>query len=74
MKVQLSTLALGLALVSSAVAVPAPKSHVIHEKRTRAPSSQWVNVGRVDPKHNVVVRIGLKQNNLDRGHEMLMDV
>ncbi|OKL59359.1 Aorsin [Talaromyces atroroseus] len=71
MKVHLSTLALGLAIV--AAAVPAPQSHVVHEKRSSAPS-KWVNVGRVDPMHNVVVRIGLKQSNLHRGYEYLMDV
>lgn len=71
MKVQAWSI-LGLALV--AAAVPAPTSHVVHEKRTWTPSAKWVNVGRVEPTHDVVVRIGLKQQNLDRGHEYLMDV
>jgi tripeptidyl-peptidase I len=71
MKVQLSTLTLGLAI--AAAAVPAPHTHVVHEKRSSEPS-KWVNVGRVDPADNVVVRIGLKQSNLHRGYEYLMDM
>ena len=67
------TLALGLALAMGATAAPAPPSHVVHEKRSSTPAN-WVNVGRVDPEDNVVVRIGLTQSNLHRGHEYLMDV
>ncbi|KIN05315.1 hypothetical protein OIDMADRAFT_51125 [Oidiodendron maius Zn] len=63
---------LGAALASSVAAIPS-SSHVVHEKRETALSG-WVNLGRVDPTTNLVVRIGLSQSNLDQGHSYLMDV
>lgn len=65
-------LPLGIALASSVADIHA-RSHVLHEKRETAPSG-WLNLGRVDPASNLVVRIGLSQSNLDQAHGYLMDV
>ncbi|KAL1966448.1 hypothetical protein VTN77DRAFT_4590 [Rasamsonia byssochlamydoides] len=65
-----------LALVGLAAfctAAPAPAFHVVHEKRDSTPS-RWLNLGRVKPESNHVVRVGLKQRNLDKAHDYLMDV
>ena len=52
---------------------PASARHVAHEKR--APTSgAWQKRDRVDAKATLPMRIGLKQRNLDRGHDMLMDM
>jgi tripeptidyl-peptidase-1 len=52
-----------------------PPSHVLHERHTPEHTEGWaVVVERPDPKASLPMRIGLKQSNLDRGHELLMDV
>lgn len=62
-----------LSLAALCSAAPAPITHAVHEKRESTPS-RWVNLGRVDPDSNVVVRVGLAQNNLHKGHDYLMDM
>ncbi|RAK75328.1 S53 family peptidase [Aspergillus fijiensis CBS 313.89] len=70
MKFLSSFVALSLAALSGAL--PA-SDHVVHEKRSSA-STLWQKAARVNGTENVIVRIGLTQNNLDRGYEYLMDV
>jgi tripeptidyl-peptidase-1 len=48
-----------------------PTTHVIHEKREIAPSFPR---RRVERDAVIPVRVGLRQSNLDSGHERLMDV
>ncbi|CRG91570.1 hypothetical protein PISL3812_08620 [Talaromyces islandicus] len=63
-----------LSLAATALAVPAPsKRHVVHERRDALPRS-WNEPRRVDGQTKLPVRIGLTQNNLDAGHDMLMDI
>ncbi|CRG84245.1 Aorsin [Talaromyces islandicus] len=69
----ISLTALVAALAASSAARPAPNTHAVHEKRG-AVSSRWSNPLRVRSDADVHVKIGLKQNNLHRGHDLLMDV
>lgn len=49
----------------------APASHVLHEKRLTVANSPR---RRVDPEALIPIRVGLRQRNLESGHELLMDV
>jgi tripeptidyl-peptidase I len=64
------------AVVFAAAAAASPTSgspHVLHEKRG-TPSRSWVKRADV-PGHAVLpFRIGLVQRNLERGHDLLMEV
>lgn len=51
-----------------------PETHVQHEKRTGAQERRWVKVERADPHAKLPVRIGLRQRNLQEGHDLLMDM
>lgn len=59
--------------VLSTTAAIVPSTHGVHEKRN-AHSSRWTKLDRVRPEAILPVRIALAQNNLDKGHEYLMDV
>jgi len=61
------------AIAAISNAAPAPIKHVMHEKR-QAPSSDWVKVARIEGTAILPMRIGLTQNNLDKGHDLLMEV
>ncbi|KAJ5890471.1 Rattus norvegicus CLN2 is a lysosomal protease Precursor [Penicillium subrubescens] len=50
-----------------------PPTYVIHEKRDRV-LPEWKSLGRSKPDSLLLVRIGLKQNNLHRANEYLLDV
>lgn len=70
---QLFSLLFLLGAAAFAVAAPASVTHVIHEKRESAPRT-WVKRSRVDPTVLLPVRIGLRQNNLEKGHALLDEV
>jgi tripeptidyl-peptidase-1 len=61
-----------LAVAALSGAVPAPVKHVLHEKRNL--HVDWVKGDRVKRDSVLPVRIGLTQNNLDKGDEYLMAV
>lgn len=61
------------AFAASIVAVPAPGSYVLHEKRD-APLKNWVKRSVINRKTKLPMRIGMKQSNLDIGDGLLMDV
>ncbi len=61
------------ALVAIAVAVPAPATHVQHEKRDYVPK-HWIKRDRVHKDFELPMRIGLTQSNLHKGEELLMEV
>ncbi|KAL4921471.1 peptidase S8/S53 domain-containing protein [Aspergillus aurantiobrunneus] len=48
-------------------------THIIHERREVLPGS-WTGETRLAGQEVLPVRIGLAQSNLDRGHDLLMDV
>ncbi len=52
----------------------APASHAVHEKHARAHVEGWVKRELVDAQALLPVRIGLKQSNLDAGHDRLMEM
>lgn len=59
-------------LLAGAIALPTG-SQVIHEKRdTNNP--RWIKREALSPSTKVPVRIALKQNNLDKGMDYLLDV
>ncbi|OKL57999.1 Aorsin [Talaromyces atroroseus] len=61
------------AFAAVATARPAPSTHTVHEKRS-AVHSRWSNPLRIKSDFFIPVKIGLKQSNLHRGHDLLMDV
>lgn len=64
-------LALTAVAVISKAAVPA--SHTVHEKRHVVPN-KWTKRDRIEAGELLPMRIGLKQNNLHKGFDLLMDV
>lgn len=61
-----------LALAAAVSAVPSG-THKLHEKRDSI-SPEWIK-GKEVPHHEILpVRIGMQQQNLDRGHDLLMEV
>lgn len=60
-------------LAVSVIAAPAPSSHVVHERRDHVPYD-WVKWEKLNGRVKLPVRIGLTQSNLDRGHDLLMEV
>ncbi|KAK0119805.1 Tripeptidyl-peptidase sed1 [Cadophora gregata] len=61
------------AFVAQAAAVPFSSSNLVHERRDTVPNS-WIKRSRVDANVELPVRIGMTQSNLDKGHDLLMDV
>jgi tripeptidyl-peptidase-1 len=49
-------------------------SYVIHERHDAAHLVGWTKRERADAEWVLPVRIGLKQSNVDKGHELLMDM
>lgn len=64
---------ISVSVVLSTTAAIVPSTHGVHEKRD-VHSSRWTKLGRVRPEAILPVRIALSQNNLDKGHDYLMDV
>lgn len=62
-----------LALVAAASAAIS-QGTVVHERRSAHHEAEWVKRDRVPTSHSFEMRIGLKQRNLHRGYELLMDV
>ena len=52
----------------------APSSHVVHETLEKRHVESWTRIERADATANLPMRIGLKQSNLDQGHQLLMDM
>ena len=65
----LATFALGIGL---ALASPALRSHVRHERRLNSP--HWIKRTKAAPETTLPVRIGLAQPNLHIGHDLLLEI
>lgn len=66
---------LGLStLWATTLAAPHPSPHVVHEARRSLPAFWSKRPHSVKADATIPMRIGLTQSNLDRAHEMLMDV
>ena len=72
---RLSTTALAGALAAVASALPASVPHRVLERRIIG-DDRWKEVKGVELHEGAILpmRIGLTQNNLDNGYELLMDV
>lgn len=68
-----SNLAIFGTLAAQVAAVPLQASHVVHERRDFTPKA-WVKRDRLDARAKLPVRIGMTQRNLDKGHDLLMEV
>ncbi|KAK0625146.1 alkaline serine protease [Bombardia bombarda] len=51
-----------------------PATHILHERGLPSWSKSWEKKERVPSTAVLPMRIGLKQSNLDAGHDMLMDI
>jgi tripeptidyl-peptidase-1 len=51
-----------------------PSSHVVHERHEPQHTDGWSRRERADRVAILPMRIGLKQSNLDLGHELLMNM
>lgn len=51
-----------------------PASHSLHERHLDHWSTYWSKRSRVPATQILPMRIGLKQSNLEAGHEKLMDM
>ena len=60
-------------LAAGVAAAPRPTNHVLHERRDDVPKA-WVKRARIDASAILPVRIGMVQSNLDKGHDLLMEV
>ena len=49
-------------------------AYASHEKHEPGHVDGWVKRERPDPKARLPMRIGLRQSNLEAGHELLMDM
>jgi tripeptidyl-peptidase-1 len=69
-------LAAGLASAKPGVVVTheVPDSHVLHEEQQAHWANSWEQGERLDKSTILPMRFGLKQSNLDEGHQMLLDM
>lgn len=72
LKMLVRQVCVALAIAALSGAVPAPVKHVLHEKRSE--HVDWVKGERIKRDSVLPVRIGLTQNNLEKGDEYLMAV
>lgn len=54
-------------------AAPLSSSHVVHERRDVVPKA-WIKRDRIDGAIELPIRIGMTQSNLDKGHDLLLEV
>lgn len=62
------------ALVGLAASIAIPETHAVHEKRDAVSRQKWIKRDRIEPHVKLPMRVGLKQNNLEKGHQWLMEV
>jgi tripeptidyl-peptidase-1 len=51
-----------------------PSSHVLHERHENGHVGGWVKRELSGAEVTLPMRIGLRQSNVDAGHELLMDM
>lgn len=69
-----SIVAATAATLVSAAPPTAPPSRIPHERRDALQEASWAKLARAPSSDVFEMRVGLAQRNLDRGHELLMDV
>ncbi|KAL2070575.1 hypothetical protein VTL71DRAFT_13601 [Oculimacula yallundae] len=65
--------ALVSAFAAQVAAAPFSSSQVVHERRDYIPK-KWIKRSRVDRDIELPIRIGMTQSNLDKGHDLLLEV
>lgn len=60
-------------LAEAVLAAPSASSFVVHEKRD-VDNERWIKREALHPDSRVPVRIAMKQRNLDKGMDYLLDV
>ncbi|KUJ15936.1 alkaline serine protease [Mollisia scopiformis] len=70
----LETLASPLSLVGAKAKREVPFTHSLHERHLSHLSNQWTKKSKVPDTQILPMRIGLKQSNLEAGHDKLMDI
>jgi tripeptidyl-peptidase-1 len=65
--------AVGSLVLSVQGAVVPNHGLAVHERR-HAPHREWIKRDRISPRAKLPVRIGLKQRNLEKGYNFLMEV
>jgi tripeptidyl-peptidase-1 len=60
-------------LVAGSMALPS-SSHIVHERRSEALMRGWEKREAADPNAMVPVRIALKQSNIEKGDDYLMEM
>lgn len=51
-----------------------PSTHSIHEQLAEGQPRAWLKKDKVSSSHTLPMRVGLKQSNLEEGHNRLMDM
>ncbi|PSR88695.1 putative Tripeptidyl-peptidase sed1 [Coniella lustricola] len=51
-----------------------PETHVLHERHQPTLQNKWVKRAKLEKDMVLPMRIGLRQSNLDAGHERLMEI
>lgn len=69
-----SLLSIVAGLVTVALALPAPPQYAVHEKRLATIAMWTITDIELDRRTILPISIGLTQQNLDAGHQYLMDV
>jgi tripeptidyl-peptidase I len=62
-----------VAFVAFSYAAPPPVKHVLHEERQTI-ALDWIKGARIEGSAVLPMRIGLTQNNLEKGYDYLMEV
>ena len=63
-----------VALWATSIAIPHPAPHAVHEARLSLPPFWSKSDGNLNQDGKLPMRIGLKQSNLEKGHDILMDI
>ncbi|KAG6001526.1 hypothetical protein E4U21_004117 [Claviceps maximensis] len=68
-----NALVLLVGLVATGLAMPSD-SHVLHERRDLNKPTRWIKRQAANVERNIPVRIALKQENMDRGMDLILEV
>lgn len=74
MKINATLVAALAAVVAAAPRSTTTGNHVVHEKRHLVSNSPWIKRDAIHGDTRLPVRIALKQRNLDKGMDYLMEV
>lgn len=70
----LPSIALAATCIGLAASRALPETHVVHERRSTIDTGRWIKRDRVAGHLRVPVRVGLKQRNLHKAEDWLLEV